>query len=257
MTGEKCVVWALVTVATLLGACSSSQTFTTARALEARESQHTTGFELWGQFDPQPLCSERDGIAECTTPPPLLPYPAPFYASRYGLGGDIDFGLRVSASLSVAADLKVQLLGSRGFDLAVAPMLAYSYIFTTFRLPVLMSINTSRSSTLTVTPFAGYGFASDVTDPRGALVVGGALSYQFRFDRIAVIPSVEYEHRFPSTSRWFSDYPRSNFILGLGFAFGGQGAYGSGSPRPQRVAPRYRAPQYTPTQAPYVPPGYY
>lgn len=254
MARVKCFVWPLVAATALLSACSSSQTFTTARALHSGESQHTTGFELWGQFDPQPLCSEKDGISECTTPPPLLPYPAPFYASRYGLGGDIDFGLRVSTSLSVSADLKVQLVDTRGFDFAVAPMLSYSYIFTTFRLPLLMSVNTSRSSTLTFTPFAGYGFASDVTDPRGALVVGGSINYQFRFERVAVIPSVEYEHRFPSTSRWFADYPKSNFILGLGFAFGGQGPYGRGRPRPQKFAPRYR-PVPAPPE-PYVPPGY-
>jgi len=90
-----------------------------------------------------------------------FPY-VPGYQLRYGLKDDIDVGFQFSGASALGANLKINPVRTRRFDLAfepgvqvaVVPVLLPSFLVTSFQVPVLLGFNFGESVSLMLSPGA-------------------------------------------------------------------------------------------------------
>lgn len=224
----------------VLAGCPAAQTFTTARTLPVGTVQHTIGVESLGAVVDETTCTE--GEEGCVSDPiGWVAIPFPMYGMRAGLTEQLEIGGRFSFAGQAGVDLKVQLVRSEAFDLAIDPSISSSFGFGFFSLPILASLNIGDAVTLTLAPKASYlllfGDNDSLVD---GFFLGGGANIQIRIaDAVAFTPGFDYQ-RLMGTDETGLAF----FSVGIGLSFGAFPTYGTQA-----------APTIQPA-APTTPPGY-
>jgi hypothetical protein len=110
--------------------CVSQGFYTSPRTLPPGRLQHNGYVEFVA----------RSGEAG---PVGIFPVPIVGYAARYGLSRGIEGGVRINALGTLGVDAKLQLVRSRGFDLALDPLLVSSWTVGNLHLPLVAGLNLS------------------------------------------------------------------------------------------------------------------
>lgn len=242
MTGFRVSVLCLALPSVVLLGCPASQTWTTARTVPSGTVQHTAGVEFVGLTWECP-----EAATDCIEPIGFLPVPFPAYSLRVGIGDMLDFGFKASSSGSFGADLKVQLVETDFFDLALDPGVTSPFVFnfTYVTLPILFSLNFSEALTLTLYPKAAYWavYSNDLDTAVDGVFIGGGANFQIRInEKFAITPGFEFmrstEDRAEQGSVTFLNF-------GIGFSFGSFPGFGPAAEEMQmqpEPAPGYAPP---------------
>ena len=225
--------WLLLTlsVAGLLMGCPNSHPYTTARVVETGKFQHTQGVEFMSFNNP----SCDPAVDTCNTG--LLPVPFPFYVIRVGATDFLDLGSKLSFAGSISFDVKIQLVRSEYFDLALDPGMTASVAIGYAHLPVIASFNVGPV-TLSLMPKVSYGYVWGVGDQQlpSGLLAGGAFSAQIRIGHTAAItPAVEWQRLFFDPTGLGIEFDMLSF--GVAVSFGGMPVHGAGAQAPPESAP--------------------
>lgn len=215
---------AVLSVLPCAGCFPAANTYTSARTLPRGVIQ----LLLAGDSFSGP---ETDGNGHTTGYDITPPYPTP--GVRIGIADNVDFGVRAPGLVSLAGDVKVQLVRGR-LDLAVDPGVQfyhYNYqsdsdtantavddvVGNVFYLyaPLLVAYNVSRQVSLVASPGAAYVFGT------GSGTGGGALGTLGLGVSLRVTPWLAIQPQVTAVSGFSSS---SDLVLdeGIGFSFGQQ-----------------------------------
>lgn len=143
----------------LAAGCPSPNLYTTPRTIPKGRVSHTIAAEAVGyRVDVDEPDSERyDNVLDTASwSSPTVPT----YILRVGLAERLDFAFRVNALSSVGLDAKFNFVRSPVFDLAIDPMLQWSFLDVThLHLPLVAGFNASENVTIVLTPGVIYGYS--------------------------------------------------------------------------------------------------
>lgn len=221
-------------------ACTTPQSWTTARTLSPGRVQHALGFEASRQkveqkkeviptFDADDRCSDGEPCRRVLQDS-LVPSVA--YGVRVGALPRLEMGAKVSSSGQLQVDTKLQVLRRPLLDFAINPVYTTSMTFDRSELRALglFSLNLGRRLTFTAAPNTGIAMwhptrsGKIMGDSDVGILSGVGLAAQVRFNRFAITPSIDVHQ-----TRWRSRIQRANdrvVAIGLGFSWGAMPQYG-------------------------------
>lgn len=225
----------------LLGsACTTPQSWTTARTLSPGQVQHALGFEasrmkveqkkeMNPALDADDRCSEGE---PCQRVLQNSLVPSVAYGVRVGALPRLEMGAKVSSSGQLQVDTKFQLLRRRLLDFAINPVYTTSMTFDRSELRALglFSLNLGRHVTFTAAPNTGIAMwhptrsGRIMGDSDVGILSGVGLAAQLRMRRFALTPSIDIHQ-----TRWKSGVQRANdrvVAVGLGFSWGAMPQHG-------------------------------
>ena len=228
---------AVIAIPMVLGGCFSSMSWQTADTIPDDAVEFGMGWSV-AKLDRISYTSQEGEVTEVSddlegTIPNLLPD----LFMRFGLGDNIDMGLRLHF-LGIHTDLKIRLINTDLFSLALAPGLGYSRPLIVFGeysadLPLLLTFKLGKMVKLYL---SGHGRISgwsmelsteddEENDNIHTLGFGANVGLQFGTKTWFIRPEVGYINHFFG----FEDKCREklelswfNFGLGFGFVFGTQ-----------------------------------
>ncbi|MBI5513981.1 MAG: hypothetical protein HY909_09450 [Deltaproteobacteria bacterium] len=117
-------------VATMTLGCVSQGFYTSPRTLAPGRLQHGGYVEFVARG------GDRGPVG-------VFPVPIVGYTARYGLSRGIEGGARINVLGTLGLDVKLQLVRSRGFDLALDPLVVSSWTVGNVHLPLIAGFNLS------------------------------------------------------------------------------------------------------------------
>ncbi len=212
----------------LLGGCTGAQRYGVPRTLAPGDLAHHVSVDV-GEFTPGKSCDDGRG---CTRDEGTLA-PVPSWTLRAGIDEGVEMGVGVGADLSVGLDVKVELLRSRSFDLALDPGLTFwgnggsdfadsPGPAAAVMLPLLAGVNLGP---VTLVPGGGVGLVAAGRET-GRFTWAGSLATFFRLGTGMALAPAATVFRAPH------DEDGVRLVGGLGLVLGDLPAYGVTTPVP-------------------------
>ncbi|WP_373047544.1 hypothetical protein [Vulgatibacter sp.] len=213
----------------LLGGCTGVQRYGVPRTLAPGDVAHHVSVDV-GSFTPA-IAVGCDGNGCDRGGTSMAPVPS--WTLRAGIDEGVELGFGLALDLSLGLDVKVELLRSRSFDLAIAPGLTFwghaGYDVSNqpgpavaVMLPLLAGINLGD---VTLVPGGGVGLVAGGTET-GRVTWAGSFAAWFRLgDGVALAPGVTLFGAPP-------DEAAPRLVGGLGLVLGDLPSYGENTPAP-------------------------
>jgi hypothetical protein len=204
--------------------CPNPNTYGTPRTLPPGKVQIVASLEGVGISETTGTNAAGDKVTTSAYDPTF-----PSVGVRIGLADSVDLGLKIAQLSSLGADVKLNFLRSRWFDMAVDPGVQGAYLSAGgtslgifyFNVPLLLGINFTHSTTLVLTPGFTYLLATaSTTDTSGtsSYVSGSAplarFGVGFNF-RVGSVLSIQPEI---TGLKGFNNSDATLWNFGVGFA---------------------------------------
>jgi len=211
--------------------CLNPNTYTTPRTLAPGAVSVTLAAEAYGLSDRRTVKTWNDAS-------PL----APSLNVAVGLADRIELDLRLPNSWGAQVNVKGQIVRSKAFDLALSPGFFVSrrptigdestpaYSSTWLFLPLLLGFNTSRNTTVCLTPGLAYGIDDDIKGASVHAITGGGTAATLGAGFDWRLTSTFALHPEVSIVRTLVTDWAVQVVAGVGFAFGAQPAFSEWEP---------------------------